>query len=314
MNQILYEDVKSQPTDIKKIIRFFSIAVIIFGVALLGGGIYGVMQDNKKNEPLSTNKPIISASVFEEDSVRIYVTHDKPIDRIVYNWNNDEAITILGRNRTSIEELIDMPIGQNVLNLTVIDNIGIQETYTNTYVLSNNGIDIIKPTITLSQVEVEGEKQIKITANDETEISYITYRWNNEEETKIDTTDESKTIIETSIAIPRGENDLTVIAVDSNNNTETRIQKCKAFPRPVIKTPRQFGENLTITVTDEEGLDYVIYSVNGKKYKWVSTTENRTEWTHVHKLEPGESEIIIEAWNKAGIEAVKFHGKCVYTP
>lgn len=312
MNQILYEDVKEQTTDIKKIIRFFSIAAILFGVALLGGGIFGMVQDNAKKAPVSKVKPIISASVFEEDSVRIYITHDKAIERVVYNWNDGADVTILGRNRTSIEELIDIPMGENVLHLTVIDSIGIQETYTNTYVLSNHGVDIIKPTITLSVLEQE--KQIKITAADETEISYITYRWNNEEETKIDTTDESKTIIETKIPIPKGENDLTVTAVDNNNNMETKIQKCKAYTRPVIKTPRQFGENLTITVTDEEGLDYVIYSVNGKKYKWVSSTEGRTEWTHVQKLEPGESEIIIEAWNKAGIEAIKFHGKCVYTP
>lgn len=312
MNQILYESTESQPVNIKKIIRFFCIAIIIFGVALLGGGIYGMVQENAKKAPVSRTKPIISASVFEDDSVRIYITHDKPIEKVVYSWNDGEDITILGRNRTSIEELIDIPMGENVLYLRVIDQIGVEETYTNTYVYSNNGVDIIKPTIELSVQEAE--KQIKITATDETQIAYITYRWNNEEETRIDTTDESKTVIEINIPILKGENDLTVIAVDSNNNTETKIQKCKAYTRPVIKTPRQFGQNLTITVTDEEGLDYVEYTVNGKKYKWVSKTEDRKEWTHVQKLEPGVSEIVIEAYNKAGIKATTFHGRCVYTP
>lgn len=312
MNQILYEDIGEKPNNIKTIIRFFSIAIIIFGIALLGGGIYGIIQKKAEETPISTNKPIISTNVFEDDSIRIYITHDKPIDKVVYSWNSGDDIIILGRNRTSIEELIDIPEGENVLNLRVIDNIGIEATYTNTYVFSPTGVDIQTPKIELSVLDTE--KQIKITATDETEISYITYRWNNDEETKIDVADESKTIIETSIPIPKGENDLTVIAVDANNNTETKIQKCKAYTRPTIKAPRQRGQNLTITVTDEEGLDYVEYTVNGKKYKWVSSTDDRKEWTYVHVLEEGENEIVINAWNKAGIQSNTFRGKCIYTP
>lgn len=312
MNQILYEDIGEKPNNIKTIIRFFSIAIIIFGVAILGGGIYGIIQKKAEEAPISTNKPIISANVFEDDSIRIYITHDKPIDKVVYSWNSGDDIIILGRNRTSIEELIDIPEGENVLNLRVIDNIGIEATYTNTYVFSPNGVDIQTPKIELSVLDTE--KQIKITATDETEIAYITYRWNNDEETKIDVADESKTIIETSIPIPKGENDLTVIAVDANNNTETKIQKCKAYTRPTIQVPRQRGQNLTITVTDEDGLDYVEYTVNGKKYKWVSSTDDRKEWTYVQVLEEGENEIVINAWNKAGIQSNTFRGKCIYTP
>lgn len=312
MNQILYEDMGERPNNIKNIIRFFSIAIIIFGVAIFGGGIYGIIQKKAEEAPISTNKPIISTNVFEDDSIRIYITHDKPIDKVIYSWNSGDDIIILGRNRMSIEELIDIPEGENVLNLRVIDNIGIEATYTNTYVFSPNGVDIQTPKIELSVLNTE--KQIKITATDETEIAYITYRWNNDEETKIDETDESKTIIETSIPIPKGENDLTVIAVDANNNTQTKIQKCKAYTRPIVQTPRQRGQNLTITVTDEEGLDYVEYTVNGKKYKWVSSTDDRKEWTYVHVLEEGENEIIINAWNKAGIQSNTFRGKCIYTP
>lgn len=310
MNQILYENNGKETTDVKKIIRFFCVAIIIFGLALTGGGIYGMIQENAKKAPASTNKPIITVSVFEEDLVRIYITHDKPIEKVLYSWNNEEDAIILGRNRTSIEELIEIPEGENVLNLRVIDKIGIDATYTNTYVYSQNGVDIQVPTIELNVLD----KQIIITANDETEISYITYRWNNEEEIRIDATDDSKTVIETSIDIAKGENDLTVIAVDKNNNTETKIQKFKAYTRPTIETPKQNGEKLTIKVTDEQGLDYVEYSINGKKYKWISSTEGRTEWTHVQKLEPGENIIIINAMNKAGIEANTFKGKCIYTP
>lgn len=312
MNQILYDNQETNPTHTKKIVRFFCVAIIIFGLTLTGVGVFGMVQEHAKKAPVVRTKPSITVRLFEEDTVCIYVTHDKEINKILYSWNDGEDITILGRNRTSIEELINLPEGENVFNLRVIDSIGEEATYTNTYVYSATGVDIEKPSIQLSVLSED--KQIKITAIDETEISYITYRWNNEEETRIDVADESKTIIETSIPIKKGENDLTVVAVDSNNNTETKIQKCKAFTRPTIKKPRQFGNQLTITVTDEEGLDYVEYTVNGKKYKWISKTEDRKEWTHVHTLEEGISEIVINAKNKAGIEANTFRGKCKYTP
>lgn len=311
MNQILMEEMAKPKTDIKNIIKFFSIAILIFGVILVGIGIFQVVQWAQSKAPVSTNKPEISASVFEDGSIIINITHDKEIDRILYNWNDGEDTIILGRNRKNIEQLIEMPIGENVFNIRVIDTKGIEATYTNTYVYSN-GVDIQNPTVELTVQEAE--KQIHILASDETEIAYITYRWNDEEETTINTVDESKTIIEANVDIPKGENTLTVVAVDNNNNQATKTQKCLALTRPVIVKPRQNGDKLTITVTDEDGLDYVEYTVNGKKYKWVSTTEDRKEWTYVHVLEPGESDIVIKAFNKSGIESTTFHGKCVYTP
>ena len=311
MNQILYENTGSKPANIKNIILFFNIAIIIFGIALVGFGSYGIVQWLQSRVPVSTNKPVINASVVEDTSVKISVTHDKAIEKISYSWNNGEEETILGRNRQAIDYLIDMPFGENVLNISVVDSLGITASFTNTYVYSN-GVDIQSPTIELSALE--DDKQIHILAMDETEIAYITYRWNEEEETRIDSTDESKTVIETNIDIPKGENELTVVAVDGNNNMETKTQKCVVLTKPVIEIPRQHGEELTITVRDEQGLDYVEYTVNGKKYKWVSSTDNRKEWTHTQKLDPGENEIIINAYNKSGIEAITFRGKCIYTP
>ena len=78
--------------------------------------------------------------------------------------------------------------------------------------------------------------------------------------------------------------------------------------------PHQRGEKLTLTVTDDQGLDYVEYTLNGKKYKWVSSTDDRKEWTYTQTLEPGENLITINAYNKAGIQAATFYGKCIYTP
>lgn len=311
MNQILYEDVQTQKTDINKILMFFAIIIIVFGLALVGSGIVGFI--NKKEDKTSTliigTKPEVSTCVFEEDKVLIQVKHDKTIDKILYNWNNGEEKTILGIQRSNIEEIIDMPMGENVLSIRVIDIAGEQTNYTQTYVLSS-GVDIQKPTINLSVID---NTKIKVTAQDETEISYLTYRWNNEEETKEDVTDESKTKIEVTIPIQRGENDLTVIAVDANNNTETKVQKFNAVTRPTINV-KQYADKLTIIIKDEQGLEKVEYSLNGKNYRWVKSTEDKTEWIYEQKIPEGVSKIIINAWNTKGVKADEFRGQCNYTP
>ncbi len=307
MNQILYENVEKKVVDIKKIVIFFSIAVMVFGMALVGIGIYRNMSNTKVpgGTTEEVTKPIISANM-NEDTVIIKVSHDKDIERIIYSWNNGEEYTILGRNRKEVEETIDMPVGENILNVKATDVNGQESTYTQTFVL-NNGVDIEKPTIDLN---VTGN-QIKITAKDETAISYITYRWNNEDETKVDVTDESNTIIETTIPIKKGENSLTVIAIDSNNNSETKIQNFKAVTKPIIEV-HQYGKELVIKVTDEVGLKKVIYSVNGVKYRWTCPEEGRTEWTHTQELSEGQNTIIIEVWNTNDVEADKFQGRCNY--
>ncbi len=312
MNQILSEEMGNKPSDIKSILRFFSIALIVFGVVLIGMGGYKLARSIIPKAPVSTNQPVISINVYEGSNLRIYITHDKPIDKVIYSWNDGEEITILGRNRESIEQLIEIPYGDNQFYIKAIDSIGVEAVFTNRYSYSE-GEDVLAPTINLKIKD--DTKQINILAIDETEISYITYRWNDGEEVVVDATDEeSKTVIDTSIDIPKGDNELTVVAVDANNNTSTQSQKCKAYTRPVIQMPTQYGQELTIKVIDEQGLDYVEFSVNGKKFKWTSTTDDRKEWSYVIKLEPGKTDIVINAANKAGIEAKQFHGQCNYNP
>ncbi|MBR6033589.1 MAG: hypothetical protein IKP28_02465 [Clostridia bacterium] len=312
MNQILSEDLgNNKPSDIKSILRFFSIALIVFGLILVGMGLYRLIPALMPSTPVTTNPPAISVSVYEGSNLRVFVTHDKPLDKAVFSWDDGEEETILGRNEDHMERLIEIPEGgEKTFYIKVTDCMGVEAVFTNTYAYSE-GEDVIEPEIELS---TDGN-QIKILAIDETEISYITYRWNDEQEVVINVADEeSKTLITTSIDVPKGENELTVVAVDANNNTATKTKKCETRTRPVIQMPVQYGEELTITVTDEEGLDCVEFSVNGKKFRWESDTDDTKEWSYVITLEPGETDIIINAKNKAGIEAKKFHGRCEYNP
>lgn len=312
MNQILYEENQTSKTDINKIKIFFAIVLIIFGVSLAGGGTWGlVTKFNSGQKLIVGTKPQVETNIFEDDQILIKVTHDKAIEKILYSWNDEADNIILGRGRSSLEELIEMPVGENLLNIRVIDIAGEETSHIQTYSLSS-GVDIQKPTIELSVVG----SNIKIIAQDETEISYITYRWNNEEEQTVNTTDLTGMKIEVTVPIIRGENSLTVIAVDANNNTETKIEKFNAVSRPTIKVT-QYANKLTITIEDEQGLEKVEYNLNGQNYRWTKREDDSSEWTYWTceiEIPEGDSKIIINAWNKAGAQANEFRGRCNYTP
>lgn len=308
MNQILYEDVQTKSTDIKKVIKFFAIAAIIFGVALTAGGVYGFFKKHNKFLTSNQPKPVIYVSKDEDEAtINIQVNHDKEISKITYSWNNGDKTIIQGNKRTNISEIIDWPVGENELNIEVIDVNGIRGNYKQAYLL-NFGIDIEKPTIKL---ETTVNNNLVITAKDEQEIVYITYRWNEDNEVSIEETDTSKTIIKATIPIKKGKNTLTVIAVDSNNNETVKKQTFEAYTKPGIEV-HQYGSKLQVTVTDEIGLESIQYSLNGEEHSWNATT-TKTEWKKTIDLKPGETTIIIKAKNVKNIEN-EYKGRSKYNP
>ena len=53
LNQILFiNDKKGNGTDINKIIKFFAIVVIIFGLAMLGQGSYAMVEKSKEKNAI----------------------------------------------------------------------------------------------------------------------------------------------------------------------------------------------------------------------------------------------------------------------
>ena len=312
MNQILYEDTgDKRPVDTKKIVMFFGIAIIIFGLIL---GAIGIIQIMKSKTPVSRDPATIMVDKFNSSLLKLSIIHDKSISKITYDWNGTNERTIDTANRKNIETTIELPVGENILNITVVDEIGVEATFTGLY---SDGTDFAGPVIKLSQIDDEGTKKINIHAEDDTEIAYLTYRWNNDTETRVEATDTSNTIIETNIDIPTdlpaGDNKLTVVAVDGNNNESREVQEIKIARRPIIEFPRQNRDKMYIKVTDDVGLEYVQYVINGESYTWKSATgEDKVCETFI-PLQPGENLIDIHARNINGIEAKSFYGKCIYT-
>lgn len=275
------------PADIKTIVRVFAIAMIVFGVFMIGTGSYAIYKDNEASNSEIT-KPVITESLNEDSTaVILTVTHDKAIDRIEYSWNDNEVQTITGNGRKYIEQEIEIPGGTNTLNVRAIDTQG-QEISTQRQFTAEEIINLA----------VSGSK-LKITAENETEIAYMTYRWDDEEEQRVDI---NATTVDYEIDIPMGEHDLTVILVDVNNETITKEQKVKGVTKPAIDIDTDdAGEYYLITITDETGLERVELNFRGEE-RTITVEDGKTELKYKLQLNEGdENRLEITAYNVDGI-------------
>ena len=300
MNQILYiEQNKKKKTHSKGkiVLIIFAICVIIIGGFLLGNVVYSSLN-NKEEE--NSSEPLVDEISQEGNIINILVKHDKPIEKIVYKWQNSQETVIPGEGREEIELTIDAPIGTNKLNIKVTDTIGKTVAYNKEYTGEEG--DVNKPKIDFT---IEGQK-IKIIAKDETALSYITYYWNNEDETKIEASADDTKQIEENIDILKGENTLTVIATDIAGNSEKIEQKYKGSKRPKISATQE-GTDLVIKVTDEQGIQKIDYNLNGKLYssdpQETGAPLGRNEVEFKQPLEEGENKIDIKVYNVDGLEA-----------
>ena len=290
MNQILATSntntkKKGGPADIKTIVRVFAIVMIIFGMCMIGTGSYAIYKDSESKTEIT--KPVITESLKDDTTVLLTVTHDKAIDKIEYRWNDGEVQTITGNGRKYIEQEIEIPGGTNTLNVTAIDVDG-QEIYTDKEYTTEEVINL----------SVSGSK-LKIQAENETEISYMTYRWDVEEEQRIDI---NSTTVDQEIDIPMGEHDLTVILVDVNNETITKEQKVKGVTKPTITVELdESKENYIITITDDTGLEKVDFVIRGEE-RTVTVEDGKTELKYRLGLKEGNDNVLeITAYNVDGI-------------
>lgn len=296
MNQILFVDrpKKGNSLDIKTIIKIFVIIMLVLAVILIGKGIFSLISSNKNKTMAKPEVQILE----ESGKAQINITSSKAINKIVYSWNDEEEHTLQGRGQTQINEKIDIPVGTNTLNVKVIDIDNKEYTYQKEFFKEDN--DLINPEI---EFLIEGSK-VKIVAKDETELKYIMYRWDDEDNTTIEVREDSKTQIEEKIAILKGEHVLTVIAVDAAGNEQTKQQTFKGAKKPEIKVSQE-GDELLIKITDEENIKKIELTVNGKFYStdWQNTgaSLDMKEVELKQKLDPGQNTVVITAYSVSGL-------------
>lgn len=294
MNQILQTESKKNNgvIEIKKILKFFVIAIVIFATILIALGSYYLITNIKKdkeNVQASSDKPNVEI-IKQENNILIRISGNIAVSKIVYNWNDEEATEIQGENSTNLSKVIDLPFGTNTLNLTVIDINGKETKFQKEYVVEGNGNPIIELTLTK-------DYKIKITVQDTIGLKYINYSWNEEGQTKVEANTETPNLIEQTIEIPLGQNTLKVEAVNSENTTASKELEVKGIKRPTLNFKKQ-GDYLIIKAEDETGMKIVDYTLNGQRYQL--NYGNKTIIEYKQLLQKGENYMEITAENQDG--------------
>ena len=292
MNQILFVDNKknSSSIDIKKIIKFFAISIIIIGLIMVCEGSYSAYsyyKEKKERESIPKEQADIQLIQTEDNMVNISINSNIGISELLYSWNSDTVNTLSQDGKTSVFETIDIPVGENTLNIKVIDINGIETTTTQTFTIVEE-----KAVIELSLVGDE----IKIIVTSKTDLSNVTYKWNSDNVNVIDMlTYEDKKNFMKQIQIPKGQNTLLITATDIKGKTSEKSQEVKGVTKPKIKIYAQNGY-IHFNVAAEENIEYVEFTFNGQNYKIDSSVVGDKKEIH-YKME------LIEGMNYIKITA-----------
>ena len=93
MNQIIYtQKKKSSRDELRNVLTFFAVAIIIFGIVLTAQGGYVTAKNISKQIKIEQQRkeeakgPNIEKQK-QEESITIIIENDKPIYTVAYNWN-----------------------------------------------------------------------------------------------------------------------------------------------------------------------------------------------------------------------------------
>ena len=247
------------PLEIHSILKFFAIIMLIFGLCMVGTGSYSMYKETVGTA--SESKPTIFVESTSEKEITLKITHNKELSKVSYSWTGGEVNEIDCQGKKNVEQTIEIPTGTNTLTVYASDVNGQEVNYQKTYTLEGD--------ITI-EFEVEGN-DIKVIAEGKNKLSYMTYRWDDEEETRIDINDMQ---IEQNVEIPKGLHTLTVIVVDVNNKTETQEQEVQGVTKPKLDVTTDGVENFIILASDEQGLEKVEFIINETEKRLIDKIED----------------------------------------
>ena len=318
----------NNPIDFNKIKIFFAIAVIVFGVALIG--IFGYKALSKKSEPVNPNNPqeeqISKLQLFieendltepgnEEDkqveSATIIAKSGYGIEKIIYSWNNEEEEikTYDGEDNKEIREELDVPAGDNSLYVKAIDESGEEIEDTIKFSIINTEL---QPKIEISIIN----EKIKVVATSEIPLRDLRYSWENDDEVVIEPENDEAITIETTIEVKREINNLTITATDCNGNNKTINQRIDGKEKPEITVVKR-GDKVHMLISHYKGIKSIVFEINGKKYVYDKNSkaydETKTEIEYYFTLQEGENKIYITATSLDDTVETS-RKKCTYVP
>lgn len=316
MNQILLTDNdnnrkksnRNNSSDIKKIITFFGVVILIFGIAMGGTKGYEIYK-NRTNKEKPIGKPQLSLEETDKD-VTIIAKAESGISKIIYSWNDEEENIRELNGRTSQEENMQIPDGNNTLKVKIIDKMGQEiETTKDFYRTEENSEKIeINTSVT------EGG-ELKIVVTSELPIKYMSYKWNDNEEIKTEVQEENKKNMETTISIIRGKNTLNIKVEDIEGNINSLDKKFEGRLKPEFNVYKD-GDRLYIIITHDKGFKKIDFKVNGIDRTYDENISGydgeKQEQEFYFTLQEGRNEVEVKAVSNEDTEA-EYKGQCDYT-
>lgn len=306
MNQILSVEMKKQTKknapkvqiEMKKIMIFFVVILIMFGLVLAGKSIFSMLSDNNSKTTADDGKPNITTS-RQDNQLIITITHKKEITKVSYNWNDGENKEIPGDGSNYLETTIEVPSGNNILNITTTDIEGNESTYSKEFIA-----DPTEPQLTLE----EAGTKIKIKAKDNEQLTLITYRWDEDEEQQIEIPENSSAQIETEIEIKPGIHELVVVVANSKGKQVTKTLEVRAITEPEVSIEVDPTDKSIVIMTaiDKVSLmkEMIIY-VNDQGGKVLETQDEGTKIQFRYQVQPGYNKIKVIGRNNDGLEKVE---------
>ena len=274
-----------EPADIEKILKFFAIGMILFGIFMIGSGSYAMYQNSKLTG--SSSKPTIYIEETSATAITIQVSHNKELSKVEYYWNNQEPIELECSGKKKVEQKVDLLTGKNTITIIAVDVNGLESKTQKQYEVQGD-ISI--------EFQAEGNN-IKIKAEGNEQLSYLTYRWDEEEETRVE------------IEIPKGLHKLTVVVVDINNKTETKEQDIKGVTKPKVEVTTDGSSNFIINASDEEGIKKVEFIINETDKNRINLDqqlpiEQRKTFEYAYPLHDGENKLEVRVYNESDVSEV----------
>ncbi|MCL2859514.1 MAG: hypothetical protein FWF46_02855 [Oscillospiraceae bacterium] len=227
------------------------------------------------------------------------------IEKAEYSWNDGVSNIIEGNSTANLTQDLVIPEGQDsVFKLTVTDINGNTKDFEGTYT-GQSAVDTTPPVIELSppsNSDVGSDSKLEITARTTTStiLSYITYKWDNGDETKINATDD-QTTINATIDIPDGTHTVTVVAVKENGVDATQQGTYTGIKKPTISVVEDStGQYLVITMADDKAITDASIVLNGKNRAITADQFGVPQIIKNIPMDPGQNTITITVTNQDG--------------
>lgn len=300
MNQILAvenkkkEKVKTKkirtgrPIEIKGIVMFFAVIIMVFGLTLAGQGSYALYKDIDDRKP--ENIPYVTIGRVNDKAI-VQISSNIEISKLVYSWNNGEESAIpIGS--TNAREEITLLGYDSVLNLTIEDMNGKRVKFQKQYLLT--GVDITKPVVEIETKD--GNDKMKIVAKDETGIAYITYQWEDGEPVTVNADQQGQTEMMVQVPLTVGLKKIKIIAVDINGNIEEIEREITTSTSRPKMTLRRNKQKISIEIEDKDGIKSIKANLNGEEYEITNVNRKKVKVGYLY-LREGNNTISVEVTN-----------------